>query len=538
MNWLNDPRPPIIWSVAGTDSGGGAGLSADTRAAAAFGVHLCPVVAAVTAQNSCGVEHVFALPREQVLAQLRALAVDLRPRVIKTGLLGSVDAVHALCEVLDDLRRDRPVSLVVDPVLGASAGGPASVFANASLLRAYREQLLPRAQLITPNRREAELLLGLAPRSQSRPWMAKQLLALGVQAVCITGGDDEHDLALDWLDCPQASGYMALRRLAQRHHHGSGCTFASAAAAALARGFVCADALVLAKMATWVAVREGHAAGAGAGPVRASAGFVFEPAAMPVMSFGHEAIAADTLRRWALVLQAQAPAKQCADLGLYAITERPHRVAELAADGIKQIQLRIKLAPTANAAAELRAAIAEAQTAVAGPLGCQLWINDHWRLALEEPGVGLHLGQEDWASLSADDRTLLLNVGIKLGISSHSLWELARARGLSPSYIACGPVWPTSTKQMLWRPQGLGNLAWWVRMAGRPVVAIGGLLEAAQVEACAATGAAAPCLVRALDTPGADLAQFSAAWQQGREQAAPALLPPQPSLSAGPFEAA
>ncbi|MCV2369798.1 bifunctional hydroxymethylpyrimidine kinase/phosphomethylpyrimidine kinase [Roseateles oligotrophus] len=528
MNWCDDPSPPIIWSVAGTDSGGGAGLSADTRAATAFGVHLCPVVAAVTAQNSVGVEAVFPLPLHQLLAQMRALATDLWPAVIKTGLLGSVDAVHALCEILDELRRDRPVPLVVDPVLGASAGGPASVFANASLLRAYREQLLPRAQLITPNRREAELLLGLAPQAMSRELMAEKLLAQGTEAVCITGGDDPHHLALDYLHSPEAKGHLALPRLGQGHHHGSGCSFASSAASALARGFVTADAVLLAKMATWVAVRDGHSAGAGAGPVRASASFLFDPRAMPVMSFGGEAIDADTLARWEQVLQADST--ESVDWGLYAITDRPQRIAELTATGIKQIQLRIKFPSSPGSEAALRGAIAAAQAVVAAHIGCQLWINDHWRFALELPCVGLHLGQEDWAALSAHDRQLLQSSGIKLGLSSHSLWELARARGLNPHYIACGPVWATTTKDMPWQPQGLVNLAWWVRMAGRPVVAIGGLLEPEQARACAATGAAAACLVRALDRADAQVESFSVAWQSGRRTKRPALSAPHPSL--------
>lgn len=533
MSWVNDPQPPIIWSVAGTDSGGGAGLSADTRAAAACGVHLCPVVAAVTAQNSNGISAIYPLPRDQLLAQLRVLATDLRPVVIKTGLLGSIDAVHALCEVLDELRHQRPVALVVDPVLSATAGGSALVdFANAALLRAYREQLLPRAQLITPNRREAERLLGHT--GQSRELMARMLQALGAEAVCITGGDDAdadgHGLALDWLLSPQASGYLALPRVAQHHHHGSGCTFASVAAAALARGFVTADAVVLAKMASWVAVRDGHAAGAGAGPVRACARFVYEPSALPVMSFGNDVVDTDTLRRWAQVLQsAKEPA---VDWGLYAITDKPQRVAELAAAGITQIQLRIKADGSLNQRADLRAAIAAAQLALAHPSGHhnghQLWINDHWQLALKAPGVGLHLGQQDWAALSVDDKKLLLNSGVKLGISSHSLWELARARGLKPHYIACGPVWPTTTKDMAWHPQGLVNLAWWAHMAGRPVVAIGGLLEAEQVQACAANGASAACLVRALEQPGADLAQFAAAWASGRRGAVASLACPRP----------
>ena len=89
MTWAQDLAPPIIWSIAGNDSGGGAGLSADARMAAAFGVHLCPVVATLTAQNSLGVQGVWPVPIDQLRAQLQALASDLRPRAIKTGLLGS-----------------------------------------------------------------------------------------------------------------------------------------------------------------------------------------------------------------------------------------------------------------------------------------------------------------------------------------------------------------------------------------------------------------------------------------------------------------
>ena len=117
--WTADPEPPVIWSVAGTDSGGGAGLSADTRAAAAMGVHLCPVVAAVTAQHSKGVQAVFPLDAAQIRAQLSALRQDMPPRVVKTGLLASAAAVDALLAQCGD------TPLVVDPVLGATAGGPA-----------------------------------------------------------------------------------------------------------------------------------------------------------------------------------------------------------------------------------------------------------------------------------------------------------------------------------------------------------------------------------------------------------------------------
>ncbi|RQO55634.1 hypothetical protein DBR47_20520 [Paucibacter sp. KBW04] len=527
----DEGRPPIIWSIAGTDSGGGAGLAADTRAAAALGVHLCPVVAAVTAQNSLGVDAVFPQPPAQLQAQLQALAQDLRPRALKCGLLASTAAIACVAQCIDDLRRSGPVDLVIDPVLGATAGGAA--FADAALIQAYREHLLPRATLITPNRREALRLLGLEEQAQPTPLLAQALRELGAQAVCITGGDDiastpgAEALSLDWLDAhvlqQPVQGWLALPRQPQAHHHGSGCTFATAAAAALAQGYPLPDAVLLAKMLTWSALQNSYAAGAGAGPVKAIAAFAETALAMPVMGFNDE-IAPDAaiLARWTQALLDDGADSTNADLGLYAITDKPERVAELAGLGLRQIQLRIK-AQHKQSELALQYGI---QSALESTLGrargsSQLWINDHWQLALDAGASALHLGQEDWAALKPSERRQILRSGAKLGLSSHSLWELARARGLRPHYIACGPVCATTTKDMPWLPQGPRNLAWWVRMAGRPVVAIGGLLAPEQVADCAAAGAAAACLVRALEpedatpTLGQNLAAFQAAWRQG-----------------------
>ena len=138
-------QPPVIWSVAGTDSGGGAGLAADQRAADAFGVHLCPVVAAITAQSTTDVARVDAVAPDLLDAQLAALAEDMPPAVIKTGLLGSADNARVVARWVDRLRARGPVALVVDPVLRASTG---AAFADEALRQAYREDLLPRATLV------------------------------------------------------------------------------------------------------------------------------------------------------------------------------------------------------------------------------------------------------------------------------------------------------------------------------------------------------------------------------------------------------
>ncbi|MBB3197257.1 bifunctional hydroxymethylpyrimidine kinase/phosphomethylpyrimidine kinase [Roseateles terrae] len=523
--WTDDPTPPLMWSVAGTDSGGGAGLAADTRAAAAMGVHLCTVVAAITAQNSMGVQGVFPVDPSALRAQLQALRADLPARVIKTGLLARASAVDVLLAQRGD------ALLVVDPVLGASAGGTA--FCNDELLAAYRHQLLPQATLITPNRREAERLLGVAAGQFSVPELARRLRRLGPQAVCITGGDDVATgalasasasasasallsasgpapaLALDWLDSPLATGWMALPRLhaapgQPMHHHGSGCTFATAAAAALARGFPLPDAVILAKMLTWTALRDGHAAGTGAGPLRPGSGFVSEAAAMPLMSQADDEVLSDArLQQWSDALQR--PASHDFRRGLYAITDQPSRVTALATSGVfEHVQLRIKRGPGGTASDDtLRASIRQALDSTSGSR-CTVWINDHWRLALDAGATALHLGQEDWTSLTPDQRADLQERcrqgQLQLGLSSHSLWELCRARAVAPTYIACGPLWPTTTKDMPWQPQGMAQLAWWSAMAGRPVVAIGGILEERQVEAAWQAGASAVCLVRAAES--------------------------------------
>lgn len=515
--------PPIVWSIAGTDSGGGAGLSADQRAADALGVHLCPVVAAVTAQHSRAVLRIEAMPLDLVDAQLQALADDMPPAALKTGLLGGAAQVRHVAQWVDRLRAQRPLALVVDPVLAASTG---AAFADADTVRAYRDELLPRATLITPNRREAHRLLDWpwqGGAADTVPELARALRACGAHAVCITGGDsaDEGE-ALDWLASAHADGWLAAPRVATPHHHGTGCTFATAAAAALAHGFVPADAAVLAKMATTQALRGAHAAGAGVGPVKAQAGFAVDPSLLPRLSWG------EPLRF------AAARAMPTRELGLYAIVDSAERVEQVLAAGVRTVQLRIKPPTAAGTAAsqDLRQAVLRS-IAACRHAGAELFVNDHWRLARELGAGGVHLGQEDLLSLGEDGRSELAASGLALGVSSHSLWELCRARSLAPRYIACGPVWPTLTKAMPWQAQGLHNLAWWRHMAGAPVVAIGGILSPAQVEAAARCQVDGVCVVRALGTePALTVPALAQAFDLGRRatSAAPPRGLPQPSL--------
>lgn len=542
--------PPIVWSIAGLDTAGGAGLSADQRAADAFGVHLCPVAAALTAQHSCGVEAVWPVPQVQLSSQLEALAEDMPPCVIKTGLLGSVAAVRLVAQWVDHLRARTPpgqdphrhLALVVDPVLGATAAGPA--FATADVQQAYREWLLPRTTVLTPNRQEARRLLQRpgghdGPRDEL-PELASALRAMGARSVVITGGDapsevpgHEHGHAeqrwcLDWLDTPQAQGWLCAPRIEAPHHHGTGCTFASGVAAAWALGHVDADAIVLAQMLTRSALRQGHPAGRGAGPVQARAGFAAGPAcggvSLPWLGLG-------TALPWQLTVGLsmgkgdvhQHPASPAPPLfaafappsdGLYGILPNAILLRSALKAGLRCVQLRLKtpppsLDPHPLQTSHQRDTHIAASVDAAAQAGAQLFVNDHWRaaLALPEPAgtvagfrLGIHLGQEDLLALSPADQAALLvqRSRLMLGLSSHSLWELARAAGCGASLIACGPVQATTTKAMPWRPQGTHNLRWWLGHSPAPVVAIGGLLTPHDVQAFASCAPAAVCVVRAL----------------------------------------
>ena len=484
---------PIVWSIAGSDSGGGAGVQADIKAFAAFGgVHGCTAVAAITAQNSVAVTRVQPVSAELLDAQLAALAQDMPPQAIKTGLLGSVENLRVVCRWVDHVRdvaraQGLAVPLVVDPVLGASTGAG---FADAALVQAYVEELLPRATLVTPNRSEA-LRLGL-----SIGQACKKL------SVVITGGDasPQEGIASDWFNSPQASGWLSLPRVDTAHQHGTGCTFASTAAAALASGYCVADAVVLAKMATTHALRHGYAAGEGAGPVNAQADFAQQIANLPVLS------------RQCGTQPPFRPLRNPA-LGVYAVVDSAAWVRRVLAAGIRTVQLRIKdpQEPTLQAQIEESIAVANATP------GAQLFINDHWHLALRLGAYGVHLGQED---LDMVDLDTLRQAGVRLGISTHSYWEVARAWGLRPSYIACGPVFATQSKDMPWIPQGLDNLRYWASLLPVPVVGIAGI-DVGNIAEVAAQGVASAAVITAITrAPNAEDAcrQLQAEFARGQER--------------------
>jgi hydroxymethylpyrimidine kinase/phosphomethylpyrimidine kinase/thiamine-phosphate diphosphorylase len=547
-------RLPTLWSISGLDTAGGAGLSADQRAADAIGAHLCPVVACLTAQHSLGVDAAFPVPADQLDAQLQALAADLPPRAIKTGLLGSVAAIETVARWVDRLRAQAPagtdphrhLALVVDPVLRASAGG--ADFSNEATVAAYRQHLLPRATVITPNRDEALALLGRQACASSDadfehvPDLGVALQATGARAVLVTGGDARqgpHDerFSLDWLSSPEAEGWLCAPRVDTPHHHGSGCTLASALAAALAIGHAPADACVLGRMVVHHALLNARAAGQGRGPVVAQRGAFAGPAQggapLPWLGIGREL-------PWRLVPE-DGGATRFASFHppsdkLYGILPDGASLVAAVEAGLRCVQLRHKAASGVDPALTLGLQAAARH-------GAALFVNDHWRAALRASlpeavhprfQLGIHLGQEDLLALSAADRAELRSQRgrMLLGLSSHCPWELARAVGCGPSYVACGPIQATTTKDMPWLPQGEGNLRWWISQADAPVVAIGGLVTPEDLGRHAGCNPAALCVVRALQVPSHELSgRLSSLRLATRLPAVRApVLPPHPCL--------
>ncbi len=249
------------------------------------------------------------------------------------------------------------------------------------------------------------------------------------------------------------------------------------------------------------------------GHVPADAALLAWPA-LPWLSWGDQTAGLNT---------PPAPARHVAHPppGLYAIVADAAALRQVLKAGVRTVQLRIKRPADADSAwtAALRDAICDSLAAAEGH-GALLFINDHWRLAAELGARAVHLGQEDLLALDERGHAELRASGLGLGVSSHAVWELCRARSLAPQYIACGPVWPTTTKDMPWRPQGLDNLAWWCRVAGAPVVAIGGILTPGQVRQTAAAGASGVCVLRGMGSdPRLTVAALQQAFEHGLQDA-------------------
>ena len=463
----------IAWTIAGSDSGGGAGIQADIRTFHDFGLHGASVVTCVTAQNTTSLTHNHVVPAATVKAQLQALWDDLPPATIKIGALGSADNAAAVLDFLGTLpAADRPF-VVWDPVRHASVGGGLGVLPDDTI-----DALVKAVDVITPNADELGEIWNIDPEN---PAQATGLLRhRGAKRVYLTGGHG-HTPGVDHWQSAERDFSIQGDSLSGPGAHGGGCSLSSALAAARVREDE-DSAPVLAHMYVHQGLRAlagGHVDALGKGrPPLPHLGWPGDIEDLPRVVDAGKTLG-------------PAFSELSHPIGLYAVVgsvEWVRRCVELRLD---TVQLRVKDLP----APALRDAIERSVAATEGS-NTRLFVNDYWREAIDAGAYGVHLGQED---LTDADLPAIAEAGIRLGVSTHSYYEIARAHAVAPSYVAIGPIYATTTKPMKFTPQGIARLKRWVDLLRHryPLTAIGGI-DVERAAGVMATGVGSIAVVRAI----------------------------------------
>lgn len=444
-----------VWTLAGHDPFGGAGIQADIRVASAYKIPIRTLITTHTAQNNSKVLGAEAYPLAWIEQQWMALASVEKPAAIKVGLITSRETIAFIA------KQALGIPLIFDPVLGSSSGHQ---FVSDEVIHDLREFLWPQLTLLTPNRPEAEKLLGFpihTPSDLKRAGRAFQ--EQGLKAVLIKGGHSAGDQILDYFDDGERAFFLEAKR-SPGAFRGTGCALSTAIACGLAQGHSLRESVVLAHSYVQAAIREASERGESQlASMNATGG---------LSSLHYEQ--PETYKF--------APLRK--PINFYVVAPDAEWIKRLVQTGVPSLQLRAK----GLSGDALRAAVLSSK-AVCEESGVSFFLNDDWRLAIDLNVFGVHLGQEDLDALSPEDLRLMESSGLRLGISTHSFEEAARAKSLQPSYIALGPIFETSCKSMRFGPQGIARVGEWVRgLTPLPIVAIGGL-KCEHAEAILAEGA-------------------------------------------------
>lgn len=448
------PTVPRVLTVAGSDSGGGAGIQADMKACAAMGVFCTTVVTALTAQNTQGVQGVEAVSASFVELQLLSVLEDIGTDAIKTGMLPNSEIIQTVASLV---RRFSPRALVVDPVLVATSGAR---LADVAVLPTLRSELFPLADVVTPNLPEAAAILGwdvdMIRNREDMKQAAKLIHAMGPKTVLIKGGHlAESEDAVDILYDGQQWHELEFPRILTKNTHGTGCTLASAIAAQLAKG----NSILPAVQAAKKYLQESLIASA---PLSIGQGLHGPLNHLP------------SVAKWA-------PQKifKKSHLELYAVTDprmnamwqRSMEDAVRAAidGGATIVQIREKDSDTGDF---IKAA--EAAVKIARESGVPLVINDRVDVALAVGADGVHLGQSD---MPASMARALLGPEKIIGVSAKNPDHVRAAWVQGADYVGSGGVYPTNTKENN-TTIGLEGLRRVCLGSPLPVVAIGGISRA------------------------------------------------------------
>ncbi|KAM7478856.1 hypothetical protein LguiA_027069 [Lonicera macranthoides] len=452
-NGSANSRIPHVLTVAGSDSGAGAGIQADLKACAARGVYCSTVITAVTAQNTVGVQGVNIVPEDFVAEQLKSVLSDMRVNVVKTGMLPSIGIVKILHQSL----REFPVqALVVDPVMVSTSG---DVLSGPSVLASFREELLPIADIVTPNLKEASALLGGVQLDTVADMCsaAKSIHAMGPRNVLVKGGDlpassDAVDVFFNGEDFYE----LHSPRVKTRNTHGTGCTLASCIAAELAKGSTMLSAVKVAKHYVEIALDYSKDIVIGNG--------IQGP-------FDHLLKLKSNVH--------SSPRQHVfdpSDLFLYAVTDSGmnrkwgHSITDAVkaaiVGGATIVQLREKEAETRDFLESAKACLE-----ICRSHNIPLLINDRIDIALACDADGVHVGQSDMPISTA---RALLGPDKIIGVSCKTPEHAHKAWIDGADYIGCGGVYPTNTKANN-RTVGLDGLKTVCLASKLPVVAIGGI---------------------------------------------------------------
>ncbi|CAD7705109.1 unnamed protein product [Ostreobium quekettii] len=451
---------PRVLIVAGSDSGGGAGVQADIKTCLMSGVFGCTAITSLTFQNTKGVQGAYNIPPEAIDAQIDAVLSDIGTHAVKTGMLPSAQAVKVVSQKILEYQIQ---NLVVDPVLVSTSGHS---LAESDVAAAIREDLMPLAKVVTPNIPEAEALLGGRTISnvEDMEAAARDLHAFGSEYVLVKGGhlvsrhEEARSGALEVVDVlfdGKNISHLKQSTITTNNTHGTGCTLASAIAAELAKGSSPLAAVHRAKAYVIDILRKSKGMKTGTG--------VQQP-------MNHGATFVD----WGLHVGSPSGGGP-GDLRLYAVTSSSvnrkwdrsivDAVSLAISGGASIIQIREKEATTMEFIS-----IAQSVLAVARPQGVKVIINDRVDVALAVDADGVHVGQED---MPAADVRLILGGKKIVGVSARSVEQAVKAQKDGADYIGAGAVFPTSTKES--DAIGLECLHDICTAVSVPVVAIGGV---------------------------------------------------------------
>lgn len=436
-----------ILLIGGVDPQGCAGLTADIQTVTHHDCHPVPLVTCVTEQTQNGIHALNPLTVDKFLKQYECCIADFEIAAIKIGLIPTLGIARAIENILSR----HEVAVVMDPIMAATSGGQQ---AAPEVIEFVRQNLLPKISLLTPNLPEMHCI------AENQDWslgkQVRQLIKSGLSACLVKGGHGEEGFVSDYFANVFSHFYCYQPRL-DRNVRGTGCVLASSLACYLAQGEDIRDAVILSRSYINRGIRKSQTLG-------------------PYQLFSHQRQPFELRDIPRLSYRPDLIGKsfhfpECPErLGVYPVVDSSDWVNRLLTLGIKTIQLRLKQTDSAFLNTEISSAVDIAEQH--GDI--RFFVNDHWRIAIDNGAYGVHLGQED---LHDADLLEIEQAGLRLGISTHSYWELARALAVNPSYIALGPIFETDSKLMPWLPQGIDRLAEWIRLLDghTPLVAIGGI---------------------------------------------------------------